>query len=170
MTLLDIKNALYLHFLQKTSFCVNDDSAAITLGGVYDDPKGKYAQHKPSLLRAALDDMAKQGVCLCVDAETGLYVLTQPIGSYSQTVVLSSYTANLIGDAFNLFARETGQPIVANKLAISDTEISCIGQVALALHERVQGLEDELEDLMDDMGMPPGPGGPDSGSIDPSAN
>ncbi len=139
---------------------------------MYDDPKGKLAQHKPTLLRAALEDMTKQGICLCVDAETGLYILTQPLVAYNQTVALSPVTASLIGDAFNLFARETGQEVTCNKLAITEAEVNCVVRVAFALHERVANLEDELEDIMGDFDEEngPGPGGPEGPPDDPSVN
>lgn len=172
MTLLDIKNHLYAHFLSHASFSLTEDTLA--LGGAYDTPKGKLATYKEPLLRAALGDMEKAGLVLNVDVARGVWVLTQPIGSAVQQVLISPYTAQLVGDAFNLFARGAAMSVSANKLAITDADINAVTQVAFMLHERVTMLEEQLDDLLDGAdGFGPAGGGNEGmppGGSDPSAN
>lgn len=154
VTILDIKNHLYAHFLGATTFSLRDDLKTVQLGKVY-DKGGELAAHKAGLVKAALEEMEKAGLVHCLDPEAGVYVLTQPLTSLHQQVVVSPVTANLVAEVFNTFARETGQTeYIANKLAISDIDIATVARVAVMLHDRLVELEDELEG---DMGAPPNP-------------
>ena len=44
MTLIDIKNHLFVHFLTQSMFSLKDDIDKITLGAVYDNPKSKLGK------------------------------------------------------------------------------------------------------------------------------
>lgn len=147
ITLLDIKNVLYMHFLARSTFSVQDDEGLLGLGKAYDEKDGKMAQYKGALIKQALDDMVKGGFLLELDKVKGVYMLTQPLGTFNQSVVISPYTANLVADAFNFFARQTGpSPYVANKLAITDTEVMAIAQLVFAFRDEL----DEIYEGMDD--------------------
>ncbi len=162
VTLLDIKNHLYGHFLTKTTFSLKDDSASVGLGPHYDVPQGSMSTYKPILLRAALEEMTKAGWLLCLDAVVGLYMLSAPLAAQAQQVVISPYTANLIADAFNYFARATGPtPHVANKLAISDIEMNAVASMVFAFRDEA----DELHEMME--GGPDDEDGPNLGAHSP---
>ncbi len=160
LTLLDIKNALYSHFLQKTTFSLKDDSALVGLGPHYDTPAGSMSTYKPILLRAALDEMTKAGWLLALDQVNGIYILSAPLEVQAQQVVITPYTANLLADAFNFFARQTG-PVshVANKLAITDMVVNAVAQMVFAFRDEADELHEMMEgdgpDSDDEMGGPP---------------
>ena len=154
VTILDIKNHLYAHFLGATMFSLRDDLKTIQLGKIY-EKGGDLAAHKVGLVKAALEEMEKAGLVHCLDREVGVYVLTQPLASQYQQVVVSPVTANMVAEVFNTFARETGQTdYLANKLAISDIDISTVARVAIMLHDRLLDIEEEAEG---NMGAPPNP-------------
>ncbi len=160
LTLLDVKNHLYTRFLLYTTFNLKADIGEVTMGVAYDDPKGIMAAYKEPLLRTALEDMVKSGHLMVLDQVNGVYMLTQPLGTFNQTVVISPYTANLIADAFNFFARSTNPtPYIASKLAITDAEINAVAQICFAQRDE---LDEMYEDMMgddedgDDDDMPPG--------------
>ncbi len=154
--MLDVKNALYSHFLAKTTFSVREDAKLVGLGHAYDARDGVMSQYKLPLLRAALDDMVKVGILLALDQEAGVYMLTAPLLSFNQQVVISPYTANLVADAFNYFARTTGgTPHVANKLAITDVEINTVAQIVFAFRDEADELHDMLGGEGDDGENPP---------------
>lgn len=145
LTLLEVKNHLFVYFLSKTTFSLADDLGAIRLGTSFDDPKGKMGTYKAPLIVCALDEMVKAGLLLVLDATHGIYMLTQPLGTFTQTVQISPYTAHMVADAFNFFARATsGAGYVANKLAISDTEIQALAQIAFSLRDQIDDMAEEM--------------------------
>lgn len=161
LTLLEVKNVLYGHFLGATSFGLKDDLDRLQLGAPYDDPKGLYHTERDSLVRAALDDMASIGLLVALG---DTYLLKAPLGTFNQSVIISPYTAAMVADIFNEFARQTqGVGYTANKLAISDTEIHALAHIVFTLRDQL----DEMYEQMD-MDDEDGPGGePNMGSGDP---
>ncbi len=141
MTLLDIKNHLYAHFLGQSTFSLNTDLPKVQLGASYDDPGAPLADTKKIMFTAALVDMEKAGYLLVV--KPGIYMLTQPIMSFVQTITVSPYVASLLADVFNIFARDTDQSYRSNKMAITDAEIGALAQICL-------GLKSELDTLLSD--------------------
>jgi len=126
MTLLDIKNHLFSHFLSESTFSLQDDVATLKL------PKQDVTEilttHKAALVKLALEDMTKQGIC--AEAAPGLYILTQPLNSYSQSVTLNPMVIEMVTDLVNGFGEaledpnSESEPYVANKLAISADDIA----------------------------------------------
>ncbi len=96
--------------------------------------------------------MVKMGLLLVLDASHGTYMLTQPLGTFTQTVQVSPYTAHVVADAFNFFARGSPTTYVANKLALTDSDIQAIALIAFALRDQIDNMGehiDELEEMMD---------------------
>ncbi len=150
LTLLEIKNHLYVHFLGKTTFSLNEDLRFVKLGVAFDDPKGKMHAYKAPLIVTALDDMVKVGLLLVLDTAQGVYMLTQPIGTFTQKVDISPYTAHLVAEAFNFFARQNQQAAyMANKLCISDVDINSVAQMCFALRDQIDDLHEQMEAMMD---------------------
>ncbi len=165
--MLEVKNHLYVHFLKQTTFTLAEDLRGIRLGAAFDDPKGKLHAYKAPLVVTALDEMVKVGLLLALDASHGTYMLTQPLGTFTQTVQVSPYTAHLVADAFNFFARGTGPATyTANKLAITDTEVQALALLAFSLRDQVDDLQDQIEEMMDDPDQ--GPAG--AGDFTPGCN
>jgi len=157
VTLLDIKNHLYAHFLVKSTFSLKEDLGEIRLGAAYDDAAkgGVLVGQKEPLFRAALGDMERAGLILCLDQVAGLYVLTQPLTSLPQSVLVAPLTAHLVAELINGMGERTGflnggGQYVTNKFAITDGDILAIVQICHALSDEV----DELYEMLDD-GPPP---------------
>jgi hypothetical protein len=149
VTLLDIKNHLFSHFLRQTTFSLKHDLVNVRIGE--DSPLEPY---KEALYRAALDDMEKAGLVLPLDKVNGYYILTQPINTFAQQVVVSPGTAELIADLIDMCGDMVGyDDYTPNKLAITDADISAVGQICFALMDELNGEH-----------------APDSGPPDPSAN
>lgn len=121
MTIVDVKNALFTHFLTETSFSLKGDvAAALSASSVPEE----LVEHKEALCKAALDDYTRSGIT--VEVAPGVYVLTQPIDQMTQQVALSPLAAELIAGLVNGVAADTndarqGDP--ANKLAITSGDI-----------------------------------------------
>jgi hypothetical protein len=130
--------------LGKTTFDLKEDLRGVQLGAAFDKPEGKFHRFKAPLIVAALDEMVKLGVLLVLDASNGTYMLTQPLGTFTQTVQLTPYTTHLVADAFNFFARGTPTSYVANKLAVTDTDVQTIALICFSLRDQI----DELHDLL----------------------
>ena len=159
LTLLDVKNSLYAHFLVKATFSLTDDQRNFHLGAAYDDPKGQMAAYKTPLLTNALNDMVKIGLLLVLDEEKGIYMLTQPLGTFTQQVTISPYTAHLIAEAFNFFARSTNATdYVANKLAVTDIDINAVMQICFSLRDKL----DKMHEIMANNFGPEGGDGEDT--------
>ncbi len=127
MTLVDIKNALFSHFLTETTFNLKEDISSIQL-----DTSGldeAFLTHKETLFAAALDDYVKSGVLILV--ADGLYLLTQPINTFNQSVVLSPIAAEMVADLVNIFAEDEGY--TANKMALTSDDISTLCHFCHAL-------------------------------------
>ncbi len=161
LTLLEVKNHLFVHFLSNTTFSLSEDLRGIHLGASFDDAAGKLHPYKAALVISALDEMAKQGILLVLDAGHGTYMLTQPLGTFTQTVQLSPYTAHLVSDAFNFFAKGSPTTYVANKLAVTDSDVQAVALIVFALRDQIDEMGariDQLEEMLED-----GPEGGDGG-------
>ncbi len=146
-----MKNVLYGHFLGHTSFSLKDDLPTLELDKKYDDVTSVLYAYREPLVRAALDDMAQIGL-LCPLGDT--YVLKAPLGSFNQSVVISPYTASMVADAFNHFARQVnGVPYTANKLAITDTEVQVLAQIVFQLSEQIDDMAEQMMAEDDEPGL-----------------
>ena len=123
MTLVDIENILFSHFLTESTFDLNEDLPAIVL-----DPKQvgeNILNHKFTLFKAALDDLGRKGIVLEIDP--GLYFLIQPLTSFTQTLSLSPMAAEMVADLlYEVGTNGNNRPYVANKLAITSDDISTL--------------------------------------------
>lgn len=97
MTLFDLKNILFSHFLTESIFNLEEDVAALKLPP--NDNTEVMETHKRALFKAALDDMGRQN--MVVETTPGLYILTQSLSAYSQTVVLDAITIEMLTDLVN---------------------------------------------------------------------
>jgi hypothetical protein len=147
LTLLEVRNHLFVHFLQKTTFNLAEDLRGIKLGADFDEPSGKLHPYKSALVVAGLDELVKNGVLLVLDASHGTYMLTQPLGTFTQSVQVSPYTAHLVGDAFNFFARGSPTTYVANKLALTDSDIQAVALIVFALRDQLGEMAEQIEEL-----------------------
>jgi len=120
VTLVDIKNALFSHFLTETTFNLKEDADSIQLD--INDIDKAFLDNKDKLFIAALDDYIKSGVL--VEVSSGLYMLTQPINSFNQSVILSPITSEMVADLVNLFSKDEGY--VANKMALTSDDITML--------------------------------------------
>ena len=120
ITLIDIKNALFSHFITETVFNIKEDCAAI---GLSDKDLGEsLVGLRESLFKAALDDFVRLGIT--AELSPGVYILTQPVNTFSQPVNLSPMAAEMIADLVNGFGEGTeGSQYVVNKLGITSFDI-----------------------------------------------
>ncbi len=149
MTLVDIKNILFSHFLTETTFSLKDDLAPIKLEGKKIDEV--VVANKEALFRAGLDDFVRTGVL--VKATDDLYILTQPIDSFSQTITLAPIVAEMVGDLINDVGQELGMTNhLANKLSITSDDIGAICQICHVLLDENFSTEGGPEDGYEDRG------------------
>lgn len=123
MTIVDIKNAVFSHFLTETTFSLSDDIGGL---GLSDKVLGEcLAPHRDALVRAALNDFTLQGVTL--EISPGVWILTNPIGNLSQNVVLSPMAAEMVADLVaDWHDNVDGPQYSPNKLAITSYDIECL--------------------------------------------
>lgn len=123
MTIVDVKNALFTHLFTSPTFSVADDVATL---GLDDKALGEtLVKHKDGLIRAALADMAEAGILAPVS--DGVYVLTQPLNTFNQQVVMSPLAAEMVADFVNEWHQGMdGPPYTANKMAITTYDIETL--------------------------------------------
>ena len=141
MTLVDIKNILFSHFLTETTFNLNEDLASIKLD--FKDLDESVANNKTGLFRAALEDFVKSGIL--VNIGDGLYILSQPIDAFNQNLTLAPVVAEMVGDLINDVGTELGMTnYTANKLGITSDDIGVLCQmVHLLLEEGIESSSKE---------------------------
>jgi hypothetical protein len=126
MTLVDIKNYIFSHLMTESTFSLSDDVVPIKL--TKDEATQIVIQHKIALFKTALSDMVKAGILADVEGVPGLYVLTQPLNTYTQQVTMNSMTAEMVADLVNGFSeallREGEEPYVCNKMNISGDDVA----------------------------------------------
>lgn len=129
LTLVDIKNHIFSHLMTESTFSLNDDIASIKLPK--DELTETVAQYKTGLFKTALTDLVRLGILAEVEAAGGggIYVLTQPLNSYTQTVTLAPMTAEMVGDLVNGFSdmlseNDNGDGYRANKMNITGEDIA----------------------------------------------
>ena len=153
MTLLDIKNHLYAHFLVKSTFSIKEDLGSVGLGAAYDNAvkDSILADKKEPMFRAALAELEKADMILCLDSAADTYVLKQPLTAAPQAVVIAPLTAHRVAELINDFGRRTGfltnpHQYATNKFAITDGDIGAIVQICYTLSDEVDHLIEMLED------------------------
>lgn len=122
MTLVDVKNALFSHFLTSTIFDINEDVVSLALP-TKELPE-KVASSKVALVKTALIEFEKMGVAVCYDQKKGLYILSQPVDSFIQPVNVGPVTAEMVADLVNLYREDEGYR--ANKMALTNDDITCL--------------------------------------------
>lgn len=137
MTILDLKNILFSHFLTESTFNLDEDVAPLKL------PPGSNTEsieaNKRVLFKAALDDMVKQNMVL--EAAPGLYILTQSLSAYSQTIVLDAMTLEMLTDLVNGMgevledSNAGGDPYVVNKLNVTGDDVRRLCHICHVLLE-----------------------------------
>lgn len=126
-TLVDIKNHLFSHFLTDPVFRIKTDVASIKL-----DKKqlGKeLVGQEEDLFRAALEDFKRVNIVSELGATgSGVYILTQPLNTFNQTVTITPMTAEMIADLINGPGRVlTGNKrYTANKLGLTDSDLQMV--------------------------------------------
>ena len=127
LTLVDIKNHVFSHFMAEPTFNVAEDVAAIKLPK--DDITETVEHNKVALFKTALQELARNGIVAEVTGTDGnVYILTQPLNTYTQQVVISPMVAEMVGDLVNGFSEalddEGGDKYVANKMNISGEDVA----------------------------------------------
>lgn len=138
MTLVDVKNALFSHFMTESVFSLADDVAAIKLDR--GDLPESLTAHRTSLFKAALDEFVRAGIL--AEVSPGLYLLTQPIDQCSQQVVLSPLAAEMIADLVNGFSESLGDDTFeahCSKMAITSQDIERVCQLCHFLLDESHG-------------------------------
>jgi hypothetical protein len=124
MTLVDVKNALFSHFLVSHTFSLKDDVSSLQLD-TSGDGEGLVA-HLDAIVKAALDDFARTGMVAIIAPD--LYILSQPLDTFQQQVTLTPMAAEMVTDLVNEYMTCIDGPrYVANKLSLTshDIEILC---------------------------------------------
>lgn len=134
LTLIDVKNHLFSHFITESTFSVADDLASIKLPE--DELTETLTTHKAAIFKTALKELAANGIITEVEGTSGgVYVLMQPITSYPQTVTISPIVAEMVGDLVNEFSDEIdgsndeGFKYVCNKMNLSNEDIARLCQL-----------------------------------------
>ena len=126
VTLVDIKNHLFSHFLTSTVFDLTTDISTIKL------PKGALTdgldKQKDALFKAALEDFKRVNIVAELgQTGSGIYILTQPLNTFTQTVSITPMTAEMVADLINDVGQMlTGRKYVSNKLGLTDTDIQML--------------------------------------------
>ena len=127
-TLVDVKNALFSHFITCSTFSLPDDLVSIKLEPDGKEGSGSFDQHKEDVARFVLGEMAKGGIVAQVTPT--FYALVQPVNQLSQSVVIDSLTAMMVADLVNDFVMQTGERAqtgyVVNQLALSNRDIAAL--------------------------------------------
>lgn len=126
MTLIEIKNYIFTHLMTESTFSLADDIASIKFAK--DELTETFVQHKVGIFKTALSDLAKQGIISEIEGSPGVYILAQPLNSYSQTVILPPIVAEMVGDLVDGFAdalsgEDEGDHYTVNKMQITGDDI-----------------------------------------------
>lgn len=145
LTLLDVKNHLFAHFLTQSTFHMVNDLKKVKLGAAYDDgDQGVFKAFKEQMFRAALNDLEDTKLVALLDDDT--FVLTQPLTTFSQQVTISATTANVMADLLNASARESGvTEYVTNKLGITDSDISTIVSLCMVYRKALDDITNQID-------------------------
>lgn len=139
LTLVDIKNHLFSHFLTESTFSLADDVASLKFAK--QDTTEALNTHRSTFVKAGLDDMVKQGIL--VEASSGLYLLTQPLTGYSQSVTLDPMTIEMITDLVNGFGEalqgEGEEVYTVNKMAITAMDVARVCHLCHVLLDESAG-------------------------------
>lgn len=149
-TLVDVKNALFSHFITCSTFSLPDDLVAIKLGGNGKDGEVVFDSHKEDVVRFVLGELSKGGIVAQVTPT--FYALVQPVNQLSQTLVVDALTAMMVADLVNDFVMQTGERAqtgyIVNQLALTNRDIAALCHIC----HRLLG----ADDMVDDPGAPPG--------------
>ena len=127
MTLVDIKNHIFTHLLTESTFSLADDISPIKFSK--EELTETVSQHKVGLFKTALTELIRNGIVAEIEGSPGVYVLTQPLNSYSQTVILPPIVAEMVGDLVNGFSNamsdgdEDSEHYTVNKMQITGEDI-----------------------------------------------
>ena len=120
MTLLEIRNQIVSCFIEKDTFVIPDDLKKIE---VSDYQKST----KLELVQLALSELKEAKFCqaiLSLDKEKAVYVLSEPIYSGGQQVMISMPTANAVAETVNTYAESlSDERFICNKMAVTDRDI-----------------------------------------------
>ena len=140
MTLVDVKNVLFSHFITDSVFSLKDDVAPIKFPPKVEDEI--CAQYREQIFKAALDDFTKAG--LTSEVGPGVYILSQPLDTLNQTVQLSPMVVEMITDLLSTIMVPSedgeGEPYQYNKFALSNDDL---GALCSLCHELMDNENDE---------------------------
>lgn len=141
MTLVDIKNHIFSHLMTDATFSLADDVSSIKMRK--DEVTEVVAQHKVALFKTALTDLAKAGIIVEVEGVPGLYVLTQPLNTYTQQLTVSSMTAEMVADIVNGFSEAISEdeetPYLCNKMGLTGDDIARLCHICHVLLDEGPG-------------------------------
>ena len=141
MSIIEIKNQLISHFYDNDSFTVSEDSP--DLQKIQLDDNLNYI--KGDVVSSVLLELETMGMVKKVSA--GVWLLTQSFDTFSQSVILSANSSEIIADTINSFrdANEiTGD--VCDKTKIVESDIMNLVNIChVLLEEGSQENEEEIE-------------------------
>lgn len=138
MTLSDIKNQLFSHFLKKDYFSISEHADSITVAS-------DFLESKEKLIAATMEDLIDIDIVAPLD--DGRWILKAPIISIPQTVQIGGTTAELIADFVNSYRDANNiKGDLCNKFQISERDIVNLLQISHAiLNAEVKNDEPELD-------------------------
>jgi len=138
MTLVHVKNLLLSHLLQNNTFSIQDDTPTIDFGK--DEDTEELNPFKEKVVRLAVKELEQVGILKLVDADTELYLLSQPVNSFVQQVSISPLCAEMLADTVNAFVRGTDiDGVVCNKLSVTEGDIMALIHVFHMMLEDMDG-------------------------------
>jgi hypothetical protein len=141
MTLIEVRNQIFTHFLKTDTFVFPDDLRKIKVGK-------NQESFKNELITSVLVDMQEDGLCNEIsDQTTGVpkaFVMAGPLGQNGQDVPISNKTAELIAEIINQYLASKGQEEgVVDKLNINEQDIQ---NLAIITAQVLNGLDNDQSD------------------------
>lgn len=135
MTIADVKNRLFSHFMTDSTFVVEEDIAGL---GITDEELGaSLVPHRNTLVRRGLEELTKAGVLTELSSEA--YVLTQPLDLYIQPVTVTPTTAEMVADLVDVWSEITNSNHTATKLTLQSGDIEAVCMLCHFLLEENRG-------------------------------
>lgn len=136
MTIIEIKNQLIAHFYDSTVFDMEVDGGKIRL-------TDELERARREVLTTVLNDLVTKGMLVRVESpEKAIWVLTQSFDSFSQSLILSAASADVIADLINEFRDANEIPgDLCDKTRITEADIMNLVNICHVL------LESEAEDF-----------------------
>jgi hypothetical protein len=136
MTLIEIRNQIFTHFLKSDTFALPNDLKKVKVGK-------NQEEFKQELVTQVLTDMQEDGLCGEISnpatGEIKAFVMAGPLGQNGQDVSISNQTAELVAEIINQYLASQDQEGVVDKLNINEGDIQNLAIITAQLLNGLDG-------------------------------